>query len=249
MSPDPFSLLITCEHGGNQVPAEYRELFAGHRPLLETHRGYDIGILSLARLLAEGLGAPLEAAEVTRLLVDLNRSRHSPALFSFLTKPLPAEARERLLERHYHPYRQRVEQRAADLARAGGCLHVSVHSFTPELNGKLRNADLGLLYDPRRPLERDFCLAWQARLAERVPDCRVRRNYPYRGASDAVVTYLRRRLPAERYLGIELEVNQRLPVLGGAHWEDLKRILLETLKAAGKGFPASGRRPLLDNPP
>ncbi|BCR06944.1 hypothetical protein DESUT3_40130 [Desulfuromonas versatilis] len=229
MSPEPFSLLISCEHGGNQVPGEYRQLFAGHQALLQTHRGYDIGILPLARRLAEGLGAPLAAAEVTRLLVDLNRSRHSPTLFSFITKPLAETEREKLLERYYHPYRRRVERLAGELAGAGGCLHLSIHSFTPELHGRLRNADLGLLYDPRRPLEREFCLAWQQQLAELAGGWRVRRNYPYRGASDALVTHLRRNLPPDRYLGIELEVNQRIPVLDGPLWEQLQEGLLHTL--------------------
>lgn len=237
MSPEPFSLLISCEHGGNLVPAEYRHLFAGHEALLQTHRGYDIGILPLARRLAEGLGAPLEAAEVSRLLVDLNRSRRSPTLFSSITKPLAETDRERLLEHYYHPYRERVERLAAELSGARGCLHLSIHSFTPELHGRLRNADLGLLYDPRHPLERNFCLAWQDQLAELAGSWRVRRNYPYRGASDALVTHLRRRLPQDRYLGIELEVNQRIPVLSGPPWEDLQNRLLLSLQGLLEKIP------------
>ena len=37
----------------------------------------------------------------------------------------------------------------------------------------------------------------------------VRRNFPYFGDTDAFTTSLRRRLPAARYLGIEIELNQR----------------------------------------
>jgi hypothetical protein len=46
-------------------------------------------------------------------------------------------------------------------------------------------------------------------LADRRPEMRVRRNYPYLGKTDGLTTYLRRQFPAEQYLGIELEVNQR----------------------------------------
>jgi hypothetical protein len=38
----------------------------------------------------------------------------------------------------------------------------------------------------------------------------VRRNAPYRGDSDGLTSALRRERSAERYLGIELELNQRL---------------------------------------
>ena len=40
-----WRLLLSCEHGGNRVPPEYGELFADAEAVLQTHRGYDIGIL------------------------------------------------------------------------------------------------------------------------------------------------------------------------------------------------------------
>jgi len=182
-----WSLLITCEHGGNQIPAEYAGLFDGQSQLLATHRGWDIGILPLARRLAAGLGAPLEAAEVSRLLVDLNRSLHNRTLFSEFTRDLPAPARQDLLRRYYHPFRQAVEQKvAARLAAGGRLLHLAVHSFTPVIRGTLRSADLGLLYDPASPGESAFCRQWQLALQQLAPQLRVRRNYPYRGCSDSV---------------------------------------------------------------
>ena len=88
--PEPTRILISCEHGGNRAPPPYRALFAGEEGRLATHRGYDIGILPFARVLARELAAPLHAATVTRLLVDLNRSQRSPSLFSPLTRTLPA---------------------------------------------------------------------------------------------------------------------------------------------------------------
>ena len=35
----PPALVITCEHGGNLIPAAYAELFEDLQALLETHRG------------------------------------------------------------------------------------------------------------------------------------------------------------------------------------------------------------------
>src|SRR3954454_24119921 len=70
--------LVTCEHGGNRIPARYRPLFAGAEALLESHRGYDPGALQLGREIAAALDAPLVSANVSRLLVDLNRSIGHP---------------------------------------------------------------------------------------------------------------------------------------------------------------------------
>ncbi|HQO04445.1 MAG TPA: N-formylglutamate amidohydrolase, partial [Spirochaetota bacterium] len=51
------ALLLTCEHGGNIIPEGFRPLFTGDRNVLNSHRGYDIGALEAARLLADGTGA------------------------------------------------------------------------------------------------------------------------------------------------------------------------------------------------
>ncbi len=202
-------LLLTCEHGGNAIPAGYRRLFAGCGGRLASHEGYDIGAHAAARTLQRHWEAPLIRATVSRLLVDLNRSVGHRALFSPVTRALPAAERARLLARHYHPYRGLVENWiAARIACGERVLHLSVHSFTPLWRGARRDCDLGLLYDPARPHERRLCRAWQAALACSRAGWEVRRNFPYRGTSDGLVVALRRHFPAARYLGIELELNQ-----------------------------------------
>lgn len=67
-----------------------------------------------------------------------------------------------------------------------------------------------MLYDPARREERLFCATWKERLTAHLPRSRVRRNQPYRGWSDGLTAYLRTLFPPDRYLGVELEVNQRL---------------------------------------
>lgn len=229
--PDELFPIITCEHGGKDVPERYRPLFRDAADVLCTHRGWDIGILPLARRLAEGLGAPLHAAEVTRLLVDLNRTVGNRTLFSELTGSLPAAEKEEILSRWYYPYRSAVEQEVArEVEKGRTVLHLSVHSFTPELRGKVRTADLGLLYDPARPGEKDFCRRWQEILRPLAPELRVRRNYPYRGVSDSLVSSLHRRYSPGRYLGIELEVNQVLPTGDAQRWERVQEIVLRSLR-------------------
>ena len=60
------AILITCEHGGNQVPARWRARFRGAGAVLSSHRGWDPGALGVARTLAKALGAPLVFAETSR---------------------------------------------------------------------------------------------------------------------------------------------------------------------------------------
>ena len=204
-------LLLTCEHGGAQVPSRYRALFQTRaaREALRTHRGSDHGTLALARALQLSLGAPLFESTVTRLLVDLNRSVGHPQLFSEFSKPLDAAERAALLARHYFPHREAVESWIDEqVARRREVVHIGVHSFTPRLAGRVRTADVGLLYDPARAGELRFCRDWQAALRALDATLRARRNYPFLGKADGFVTHLRRAFPPRKYLGIELEVNQ-----------------------------------------
>lgn len=225
--------LITCEHGGKRIPPRYRPLFEGREALLHSHRGYDPGALRLARDLAAALDAPLVVATISRLLVDLNRSIGHPRLYSEATRQAPAAVRREILARYYLPYRRRAEAQVAALLEQGGrVLHIATHSFTPALDGVERRADVGLLYDPARPGEAALCDRWQTILRARARDLRVRRNYPYAGRADGFTTYLRRHFPADRYVGIELEVNQRHVRAGGRHWRALRELLVATLREA-----------------
>lgn len=227
------ALLVTCEHGGNRIPARWRGCFTGQEALLASHRGHDPGALLMARDLARRLGAPLFQSTISRLLVDLNRSPGHPRLHAECIQSLPAEERGRIVACHYTPYRTQAEQAvAAALAAGQRLIHISSHSFTPVLEGVTRNADVGLLYDPARPGEAALCRAWQAAIAARQPGLRVRRNYPYTGKSDGLTAWLRRRFSGDAYLGIELEINQAIVFGGGVRWRRLRAELIASLEQA-----------------
>jgi hypothetical protein len=82
-------------------------------------------------------------------------------------------------------------------------------------------------------LEKAVATSWIWTLGLEAPGLRVRRNYPYRGVADGFTTALRRRFPADLYLGIELEVNQRL--LRSPHQEPwLRGVLVESLQTLPK---------------
>jgi predicted N-formylglutamate amidohydrolase len=198
--------LITCEHASNHLPKRYADLFQGTH-LLETHQGWDIGAGGVATAIAKQLNLPIHLAQYSRLLVDLNRSLHHPKIFSPRIKALSAAEKRTIIDEYYLPYRNAVNETIKQILQQGKTLqHISVHSFTPILNGQRRNCDIGLLYDPSRKLEKQFAL----RLQSLLQGCglKVRMNYPYRGINDAFVTQLRRINTPERYQCIELEINQ-----------------------------------------
>jgi predicted N-formylglutamate amidohydrolase len=187
----------------------------------------------MARSLAGALKAPLVTSTVSRLLIDLNRSIGHPQLFSAATRGVPAKLRATIVEQHYWPYRTQVE-RLVRQSVSRGCrvIHISSHSFTAELNGKVRRADVGLLYHPGRHEEVELCARWKASLASFAPRLEVRRNYPYAGKADGLTSHLRLRFPHSAYVGIELEVNQRIVLAAGRRWTALRGELIDSLRAA-----------------
>jgi predicted N-formylglutamate amidohydrolase len=225
------TLIITCEHGGNRIPVPYRRLFRGQRALLDSHRGYDAGALVMAKALAGACTAPLVASTVSRLLVDLNRSIGHRQLFSTVTRAAPAQMRAQIVEQHYQPYWMQVESLVGQaVSRGRRVIHLSSHSFTAELDGRVRDADVGLLYHPRRPGEVEACARWKETLAVRAPELRVRRNYPYAGKGDGLTSHLRARFAPGDYVGIELEVNQSIVLAAGRRWTALRRLLIDSFR-------------------
>ena len=226
-------LLFTCEHGGHDIPATYRKFFRGATKVLKSHRGWDPGALELAERFAARCHAPLYSSTVSRLLVELNRSLHHRSLFSEYTRDLTPPEQTTIVQTYYLPHREAVERQMRDFVAAGRLvLHFGVHSFTPELNGVVRQADSGLLYDPQRAWEQSFCTAWRSALRKHSPELRVRKNYPYLGTSDGFTTYLRTRFANSQYAGVELEMNQRFALGAPQLWETVQETLVATMLEA-----------------
>jgi predicted N-formylglutamate amidohydrolase len=226
-------LVFTCEHATDAVPDPWRARFdtPEGRAALGTHRAYDAGALLLARDLAERFGAPLFAGEVSRLLVDLNRSQGHPRLVSDLAR-LHDREWPVVTERFWTPYRDAVTHAIRERVERGrSVLHVSVHSFTPVLDGKVRPTDVGLLYDPARESERARCARWKRALARRGAWA-VHLNRPYKGVSDGFTTALRTVFPDAAYAGVELEVNQRFVGPGGGFEPALAEAIARSLADA-----------------
>src|SRR5690606_41949256 len=76
------------------------------------------------------------------------------------------------------------------------------------LNGRRREVEVGILFDPARPFEAG--LAGALIEALRAAGWEARANEPYLGVDDGLTTWLRPQLPQERYAGIEVALSQGL---------------------------------------
>lgn len=227
-----IALLITSEHAVNFVPEPWQDLFKENADVLDSHRGWDAGSFDLAQSLAKEFSAPCIAAKVSRLLVDHNRSPHNRSLWSEYSRELSAREKGQLLEQYYNPFREQASRWIADQHADGkSVLHLSVHSFTPVLDGKVRDVDIGLLYDTNRSDEAFFADLWKNHIAASSPELKVRFNVPYRGRSDCHLTSYRNIYKSGDFSGIELEVNQSL-VTDAEGWKGLKQLIKESLHSA-----------------
>lgn len=181
-------LLLVCEHASASVPRRYADLglTAAQRT---AHIGWDPGALELAQALADALDSPLVHARHSRLLMDLNRDPQAAdsivTVSDGITIPgnQQLDAAERRLRQRwlYAPFHAAIEDLAqARAARGLGSVLVSIHSFTPVLQGAARPWQIGVLSDRDRRLA-DALLDW----LRADPTLTVGDNQPY-APSDGV---------------------------------------------------------------
>lgn len=209
-------LILTCEHASCKMPTFAKELVP--EQVLKTHRGYDIGAAIIFKKLQK-LAKPdfCAQAKYSRLFVDLNRSLTNKAVFSeyysdFAKKNEAAReyaqtAKARAIC-YWKSYRSKIEA-FIDKNLNSNILHLAIHSFTPILDNKIRNTEIGILYDPSRKLEAIYAKEMKDVFSELAKQYRVRFNYPYLGKSDGLTTALRKKY-SNRYIGLEIEINQKL---------------------------------------
>ncbi len=202
------TLLVTCEHAGNLIPDGFADCFQHAGETLISHEGWDPGAWPIATALARELGAPLYGCHISRLLVEVNRSLHHPQLFSRYTHQLDQAEKQRVINEWYLPYRNQVENEINRSPKP--VLHLSIHTFTPIFNGVKREVEIGLLFDPARKYESQFCQDYLNALLPVPPAHNIQFNQPYLGVDDGFTTYLRSRFEDAAYAGIEIEISQKL---------------------------------------
>lgn len=206
------NFIISCEHGGNKIPDFAKhEIFIPEK-ILNSHKAYDKGACSIAIKLGELLGKKPIINTYSRLVIDFNRSLHHKNIFSKYSKNIKSEIRDQLVK-EYSNYRQVLEKKIKVET-----IHLSVHSFTPIMNGIKRNCDFAVLYDPINVKERQIAIQIKRELTKVGIRCRL--NYPYQGKADGLTTFFRKKI-GKGYYGLELEFNQSIVT----NWDKVLRIL------------------------
>lgn len=198
--PPPFAVLnehgaapalLLCDHASRAFP---RALARLGLPELATwrHIAWDIGAAELTRGLAAALGAPAVLAGYSRLVVDCNRSPEDVEAFRATSDGQEVPGNRRLTETDrvqrlaciFDPYHQAIAAMLGGFrARDVVPLLISIHTFTPSIDGQERPWHVGVLWDADESSARSMIAGLRAVRGLVVGD-----NEPYSGKHPADYT-------------------------------------------------------------
>ncbi len=155
-------LVLFSDHAGRAIPQRLGTLGL-RQDQLDQHIGWDIGIGALARKLSAALDAPAVLAGYSRLVIDCNRRLDDPTSIAQESdrilvpgnRGLSAEDRKVRADAIFAPYHAAITDVIARKRAAGPDPAIlSLHSFTPQMNGFARPWHAGILWnrDPRLPV-------------------------------------------------------------------------------------------------
>jgi len=209
--PAQGPLVITCEHASKRVPAPLRSA-DDDKAWLGTHWGFDIGARTVARSLIRTSGSFGVFSRFSRLVCDTNRDSEDATFIRKTVEGYPLSFNRRLDDQEYQrrikdyhvPFHAAVDATLhAHAMNSGDLLLLSIHSFTPVWNRRLRPMDIGVLYDPYEPMAQ--------RLAERIraQGFVVALNQPY-SAKKGLAYSVDRHGRNHHVAYLELEINQAI---------------------------------------
>ncbi len=159
--PPPFELVnpqgsasavLVCDHASNRIPRQLASLGLTPDQLLQ-HIAWDPGAAEVARGLAARIDAPLILSGYSRLAIDLNRPLESPESITEQSAGVPIPGNRGLTPQSragrvaalFEPYHQAIARLLG--GRVGRpTLLISIHSFTPALNGEPRPWQVGVAH-------------------------------------------------------------------------------------------------------
>ncbi|EWY37470.1 N-formylglutamate amidohydrolase [Skermanella stibiiresistens SB22] len=148
-------VLLVCDHASRAIPKSMGTLGLDETAL-SRHIAYDIGAAEVTRHLIERYDAAAVMSGYSRLIVDLNRDLEDPTLIPVISDGVVVPANRSLdpadvatrLDALFWPYHTTVAAEIARLLERGQVpAMVSIHSFTPVMNGFERPWHIGVLWD------------------------------------------------------------------------------------------------------
>jgi predicted N-formylglutamate amidohydrolase len=237
VNPDGAApVLLVCDHASRVVPRALG-LLGLDEALLMRHIGWDIGAAEVTRGLAARFDAPAVLAGYSRLVVDCNRRIEDPSAMPEVSdgvavpgnRALSAAARQRRAESIYRPYHAGIAAQLARFAAQGRTpALLSIHSFTPVMNGFVRPWHVGILWDedPRIPVPLLANLRAE-------PDLVVGDNEPYSAKQPVGYTVRAHALPAGLpHVAVEIRQDLIDTAAGARRWAERIAAALEPILAA-----------------
>jgi predicted N-formylglutamate amidohydrolase len=212
--------VLVCDHASNRVPEGLGTL--GLEPdLLADHIGWDPGAADVARRLAAHLDSPSVSSGYSRLVIDCNRplgnAESIPERSAGVSIPgnlgLPPQERSIRIDALFRAYHRAIAELLDGRSHRPTML-ISIHSFTPVLNGQSRPWHIGISHwrDPR-------LAALLLGALRRTGDFTIGDNEPYTIENNIDYTILlhgeSRGLP---YVMIEIRQDTVRTVAGATAW-------------------------------
>jgi predicted N-formylglutamate amidohydrolase len=144
------SAVLVCDHASNRVPRRLGNLGLDAIQLTN-HIGWDPGAADVARRLSTLLDAPLVLSGYSRLVIDCNRPLRNAGLIAEQSdgvhvpgnRGLSPRERESRINALFRPYHDTIDRLLDGRTRQPSLL-LSIHSFTPVLNGRPRPWRIGI---------------------------------------------------------------------------------------------------------
>lgn len=143
-------LLLVCEHAGQAIPSRFGDLGIS-RSALDSHIGWDIGAEAVTRAMAKAIGATAVIQRYSRLVIDCNRPPDAPDAMPLISDGvkipgnqfIDAVARNLRRKEIFEPFHDAVDICIGQKQRR---IVLSIHSYTPTMDGIDRPWDIGFLY-------------------------------------------------------------------------------------------------------
>ena len=235
-------VVLLGDHAGRAIPTHLDGLGLPGAAL-DRHIAWDIGVEGLGRALAARLNAAFLHQTYSRLVIDCNRAPGRPDSIAAVSDKTIIPGNQAVAETDaaarqaaiFRPYHDRI---AAELdtrrSMARPTVLVSLHSFTPVLDGPLRPWRFGVLHRNDSAFSIAMLAALRAREGEAVGD-----NQPY--AMDGADFTIPHHADPRGLDYLELEVRQDLITVADQQG-DIAAIIAEALAEALQSAPATVAR-------
>lgn len=151
-------ILLICDHASRRFPGSLGSM--GLDPAARRcHLALDIGAGALTEWLAESLGVTAVLCQYSRLIVDCNRQLMDPGAFLEFGDGIVVPGNRNLRQADkdiraneiYWPYHKAIDGQIERLSQQDvEPVFISIHSFTPVMNGEFRTWEMGVLWDQDR---------------------------------------------------------------------------------------------------